>query len=159
MNSLVLILIFFCINNNYPQDLFFERNQSTVSKDEIIAEVGTIKITAEEFFYSYEFGPAFPKRKSNSKETQLNYIINEKLLALDGYEKNIFKQDFAKELFNEIHSDLATEELFRKEILPKVEINENEIEKVIEKKLIEYEIRWLYSENQQSIESFLIQLK
>ena len=100
----------------------------------------------------------FPKRKSNSKETHLKYLINEKLLALDGYDKKIIEQDYPKGVFNDIQSDLASEELFRQEILPKVDINENEIEKVIKKKLIEYEIRWLYSENQQSIEYYLKQL-
>jgi len=159
LKKFVLILFFLNLSNSFPQDLFNETNQNKVNKEEIVAEVDTLKITAEEFYYSYEFGPAFPKRKSNSKETYLNYIINEKLLALDGYKKGSLEQDYAKGLFNDIQADLATEELFRKEILPKVEINENEIEKVIGKKLIEYEIRWLYSENLQSVEYYLEQLK
>ena len=159
MKTFILILFFLNLSNNYPQNLFSERNQNNINKEEIVAEVDTIKITAEEFYYSYEFGPAFPKRKSNSKETHLNYIINEKLLALDGYEKGSLEQDYAKEAFNDIQSDLAAEELFKEEILPKVEINEIEIEKVIEKKLIEYEFRWLYSESKQAIEHYLKQLK
>ncbi len=159
MKTFILILFFLNLSNSFPQNLFGERNQNNINKEEIVAEVDTIKITAEEFYYSYEFGPAFPKRKSNSKETHLNYIINEKLLALDGYEKDIFEEDFAKGIFNDIQSDLAAEELFKEEILPKVEIKENEIEKVIGKKLIEYEIRWLYSESQQAIQYFIEQLK
>ena len=159
MKTFVFLLLLINLSNSFPQDLFSERNQNNINKEEIVAEVDTIKITAEEFYYSYEFGPAFPKRKSNSKETHLNYIINEKLLALEGYEKSILEEDFANGVFNDIQSDLAAEELFREEILPKIEIDESEIEKVIEKKLIEYEIRWLYSENQQSIEHYLKQLK
>ena len=158
MKTLILILFFFDLINSYPQDLFNDKNQNSINKNDIVAEVDTIKITAEEFYYNYEFGPAFPKRKNNSKETHLKYLINEKLLALDGYDKKIIEQDYPKGVFNDIQSDLASEELFRQEILPKVEINENEIEKVIKKKLIEYEIRWLYSENQQSIEYYLKQL-
>jgi hypothetical protein len=155
------LLILFILNPGIalPQDLFNEQNQNVIDKEEIVAEVDTIKITAEEFYYNYEFGPAFPKRKSNSKETHLNYLINEKLLALESYEKGSTEQDYAKGLINDIQSDLATEELFREEILPKVEIKETEIEKVIEKKLIEYEIRWLYSENRQSTENYLAQFE
>jgi len=159
LKTFVFLLLLINLSNSLPQDLFSERNQNIINKEEIVAEVDTIKITAEEFYYSYEFGPAFPKRKSNSKETHLNYIINEKLLALDGYEKDILEEDFAKGIFNDIQSDLAAEELFREEILPKVEINENEIEKIIGKKLIEYEIRWLYFESQLSIEHYLKQLR
>ena len=159
LKTILLILSLLYISNSYSQDLFFEGDENSKIKDEIVAEVDTIKITAEEFFYNYEFGPAFPKRKSNSKETHLKYLINEKLLALDGYDKNIIEQDYQKGVFNDIQSDLASEELFRQEIFPKVEINENEIEKVIKKKLIEYEIKWLYSENQMSIENYLKQLQ
>ncbi len=159
MKTFPLILFFLYLSPIFPQDLFNENNQNKINKEAVVAEVDTIKITAEEFYYNYEFGPAFPKRKSNSKETHLNYLIDEKLLALEGYEEGITDQDYPKGLFNDIKSDLTTEELFRKEILPKVEINENEIEKVIEKKQIEYQVRWLYSDEQQSIENYLIKLK
>lgn len=159
MKTFVLLLLIINLSDSYSQDLFTETNQNNINKEDIVARVDTIKITAEEFYYSYEFGPAFPKRESNSKETHLNYIINEKLLALDGYKENILEQDYAKGIFSDIQSDLAAEELFREEILPKVEISEIEIDKVIEKKLIKYEIRWLYSENQQSIENYFIQLR
>jgi len=158
LKSLILILFFFNPTNSSAQDLFNKENHNNINKDNIVAEVDTIKITAEEFYYNYEFGPAFPKRKSNSKETHLKYLINEKLLALEGYDKKIIEQDYPKGVFDDIHSDLASEELFRQEILPKVKINENEIEKVINKKLIEYDIRWLYSENQMSIEYYLKEL-
>jgi len=159
LKTFVLLLLIINLSDSYSQDLFTETNQNNINKEDIVARVDTIKITAEEFYYSYEFGPAFPKRESNSKETHLNYIINEKLLALDGYKENILEQDYAKGIFSDIQSDLAAEELFREEILPKVEISEIEIDKVIEKKLIKYEIRWLYSENQQSIENYFIQLR
>ena len=159
MKTFSLILFFLNLSNSYSQDSFYETNQNKINKDEIVAEVDTIKITAEEFYYNYEFGPAFPKRKSNSKETHLNYIINEKLLALEGYENGSIEQDYAKGLFNDIQSDLAAEELFRQELLQKVEIKENEIGKVIEKKLIEYEVRWLYSDSQRAIKYYLEQLK
>ena len=159
MKTFVLLLLIINLSDSHSQDLFTETNQNNINKEDIVARVDTIKITAEEFYYSYEFGPAFPKRKSNSKETHLNYIINEKLLALEGYKEGILDQDDAKGIFSDIQSDLAAEELFKEEILPKVEISEIEIDKVIEKKLIEYEIRWLYSENQKSIEHYLVELR
>jgi hypothetical protein len=159
LKTFVFLLFLINISDSFSQDLFSETNQNNINKEDIVAQVDTINITAEEFYYSYEFGPAFPKMKSNSKETHLNYIINEKLLALDGYNEGIIEQDYAKGIFSDIESDLATEELFREEIFPKVEISEIEINKVIEKKLIEYEIRWLYSENQKSIEHYLVELR
>jgi len=147
------------MKNSYSQNLFFEGDENSKNKNEIVAQIGAIKITAEEFIYSYEFGPAFPKRKDDSKRTHLNYMINEKLLAWDGYEKGLMEKEFAKGIYSDIESDLITEELFKKEILPKVDINESEIEKVIDKKLSEYEIRWLYASDSELLQNYLQQLK
>jgi len=139
--------------------LFTQANQNNINKEDVVAIVDTINITAEEFYYNYEFSPAFPKREKNSKEVYLNYIINEKLLALEGYREGLPEQDYEKGMLNDFQSDLAAEELFREEILPKIKIDENEINKIIEKKLIEYEIRWLYAPNKPSVEYYLKQLK
>jgi len=139
--------------------LFTRANGNNINKDDVIASVDTINITAEEFYYNYEFGPAFPKRENNSKEVYLNYIINEKLLALEGYKEDLPEQDYEKGILKDFQSDLAAEELFNEEILPKVNIGEDEINKIIEKKLIEYEIRWLYSTDEPSVESYSGQLR
>lgn len=155
MKIFVFLLLVLNLNHCFPQDLFTEANNDNIIKDSIVARVDTIAITAEEFFYNYEFGPAFPKRERNSKETHLKYIINEKLLALEGYNEGIMNKDYEKEILNDFQSDLAAEEMFRNEILPRVEISENEIEKIMEKKLVEFDIRWLYSETRQSVESDL----
>lgn len=159
MRTFLVILPIFYLSTGYSQDLFFEDDYNSKNKNEVVAEVGSIKITLEEFIYNYEFGPAFPKRTDNSKQTHLNYMINEKLLALDGYEKGFMEKEFVKGLYSDIESDLVTEELFKQEILPKVNINDIEIEKVIDKKLSEYEIRWLYAPDLELLQNYLRQLK
>ncbi len=152
-------MLFFCLSKSYSQNLFFEGNENSKIKNEIVAQVGSVKITAEEFIYSYEFGPAFPKRKEHSKRTHLDYMINEKLLALDGYEKDIMKKEAAKEIYKDIESDLTTEEMFSKEIVPKIKISDIEIGKVIEKKQSEYQIRWLYTKDSPQLENYVKKLK
>lgn len=159
MKTILLILLFFSLSKSHSQNLFFEGNENSKNKNEVVAQIGTLKITAEEFIYSYEFGPAFPKRKVNSKQTHLNYMINEKLLALDGYEKDIMKKGTAEEIYKDIESDLTTEEMFSKEIEPQIKINDAEIAKVIEKKQCEYQIRWLYTKDSPQVENYLQKLK
>ncbi len=150
MKTKIFLLLFFlsvpvCI---YSQDLFAESNQSGIGKDDIVASIDTINITAEEFFYSYEFGPAFPKRENNSKEVHLKYLINEKLLAGEGYKNGVIEQDDVKGMFNDFRSDIASEEMFRQEILPRVKVTEEEVNKVTEKKLFHYDLRWLYCKSE-----------
>jgi len=156
-----LLVIFFLLftEAGFSQKLFFEGDKNANDKNGIVAQVGSIKITAEEFVYSYEYGPAFPKREKNSKLIYLNYMINEKLLALEGYEKGVMKNESTKELYNDIESDLATEEMFKKEIVPKVKIDDTEIKKVIEKKQTEYQLRWLYADDSPALKYYLTQLK
>ncbi len=161
MKTKIFLFLFFLFYPCYifSQDLFSESNQESVSKEDIVAQVDTITITAEEFFYSYEFGPAFPKRENDSKAVHLKYLINEKLLAQEGYRTGLMEQDDVEGMFEDIKSDLAAEEMFRQEILPKVKITKDEIDKVTEKKLIEYDIRWLYSYDENSSAGLLEQLK
>ena len=56
-----------------------------------------------------------------------------------------------QDIYNDIESDLASEEMFKKEIASKVEVKDFEIEKDIDKKQTEYQIRWLYSNDQATI--------
>lgn len=151
MKTNYLILLTLLSNQNFCQDIFLEDINNSQKKNEVVAEIGNLKITVEEFIYSYEFGPAFPKKQQDSKLTHINYMINEKLLALEGVETGVMDNDYPKDIYKDIESDLAAEEMFKKEIAPKVVVNNFEIEKVIDKKQTEYQLRWLYSNDQITI--------
>lgn len=155
MNKLVFILVLIFNSLIFSQKLFFDNETNFKLKDEIVAEVGNIKISAEEFIYSYEFGPAFPKKHPDSKLKHLNYMINEKLLAIEGFEKNIIGKELPSNIYNDIRNDLSTEEMFVEEILPEVRINNDEIEKVINKKQSEYQLRWLYTNSSNVLENYV----
>jgi len=151
LKTIYLIFLILFSNQTFCQDISLKGLDNSKRKDEIVAEIGKLKITAEEFIYSYEFGPAFPKKQKDSKLTHLNYMINEKLLALEGVETGVMDKDYPKDIYKDIESDLAAEEMFKKEIATNVEVKDSEIEKVIDKKQTEYEIRWLYSNYQTTI--------
>ena len=82
-----LILFVILTNLLWSQVSFPNSNSSIDNHNSIVAKVDSIIITREEFYYSYEFGPAFIKILPDSKQKHLDYLINEKLLALDGYSK------------------------------------------------------------------------
>lgn len=140
-------------------------NSDTASKsmdhlpDTVLAKVGDIEITAEEFISSYEYGPTFIKKKANSKKRHLEYMIKEKLLALDAYSRGIDTLDQPKEILESITDDLATEELFKEVILKKIEILPQEIDTLISKKKIELEMKWIFSDQKNIIDSVSINLQ
>jgi hypothetical protein len=146
---LSFIAVIFFFTNAYPfQDSLYTQIPSTaLESDKIVASVGPINITVEEFYNSYEFGPAFVKRKKDSKKRYLNYMINEKLLALDGYSRGVDKNDDVESILSDFENDIATEEMFVEDILSKVEISDDEIHTVKIQKQLELDIRWLYAEN------------
>ncbi len=116
--------------------------------NEIVARVGDKNITVREFLASYEFGPAFPKRIKNSKKHFLDYMINEKLIALKGYLLGIEDSARVKEMLAALKGDISTEEMFKDDILKKIKVTSSELEKAAAEKQISYKIRWLYSPNE-----------
>lgn len=118
----------------------------------VLATVGPWSITAQEFLLNYEFGPAFPKRVKDSKRRYLTYIIYEKLLALDGYARDVQKSPAVKEILDEIEGDLATEELYKDDVLSKVKVGESEIAAGVVKDQVHLTLKWLYARQREEIE-------
>lgn len=145
-----LLIILLSIN------LFLE---AAADPDSAVAYIGSLRISKDEFINGYEFGPSFFKKEKNSKKIFLDFLVNEKLLALDGYSKKLDTSKAYKNIYNTFLSDIASEEMFKKEIFPKVKITSAEIDTVAKQKLINVEIDWLYYANQSSIASILNQLK
>lgn len=146
-----LNLIWAQTENTFVYDDSFEQTS-------IIAEVDTLIITTEEFYYSYEYGPAFIKRKQNSKEKHLEYLINEKLLSLEGYSNKIDTSRQVIQTIKAYKADLATEEMFKDKILSKIKNSDDEIDTVITEKQIEVSLRWLYAESDSTIADYVFKL-
>lgn len=124
----------------------------------VIARVGNLDITAEEFLLSYEFGPAFVKKHGKPVERYLDFMINEKLLALDGSALGFAKDQEVATMLTEIEGDLATEELYRDDILSQVSIDNQEIEQAIKKERVHLELKWLFAPNRDELKTYLARL-
>ena len=149
-----IIIITFCYSLNFSQSLYNDFNRDNISAYEIVADVGSIKITAEEFFYNYEFGPSFTKKVPNSKNVHLKYMIQEKLLALEAMETGKLNKSTIDNVYFDIVGDLATEELFKDEIIEQIKIDSSEIKKATHEKLIEVEFKWLFTEVKDEAEQY-----
>ena len=117
--SFLGVIIFFTNTYLFQDSLKSQVTTPDTYTQDIVASVGPENISAEEFYNSYEFGPAFVKRKKNSKKRYLNYMINEKLLALDGYSRGVDKNDDVESILKDFENDIATEEMFKVDILSK----------------------------------------
>lgn len=127
--------------------------------ENVAASIGKLKITAGEFQKGYDFGPAFYKREKNSKDVYLKFLINEKLLALDGYNRRVDTVKQVKDMFRAFHDDLITGELFNDEIFSKIKYTKAEVDSVITEKQLEVYIKWLYTEDTDSATYYLASMK
>lgn len=139
--------------------LTFTNAEGSAISNAVLAKVGSLKITAKEFLYGYEFGPGFVKHSKDSKKKYLNYLVNEKLLAEDGFKRGLDKEEIYKNYYNAIKGDLTSEELYRKEVSNSISVSEKEIESGVKQKLITLKIKWLYSNNEKKIIEYIMQLK
>lgn len=124
----------------------------------VIARVGNLDITAEEFLLSYEFGPAFVKKREHPRNRYLNLMINEKLLALGGYAHGFANDQEVATMLKEVEGDLATEELYRDDILSQVTVDNKEMEQAINKERIHLALKWLFAPHRDDLKTYLAQL-
>jgi hypothetical protein len=113
-----------------------------LSSDVVIARVGALRITVREFFLTSLFGPAFVKNRPDTRRRILEYMINEKLLAL-GAKANANDPRVLANLAA-LEGDMATEELYRDDVLKYVRVTEREIDKAVDQQKTTIALRWLY---------------
>jgi len=144
---------FFIMPQNKPANnlIDFYNIDSCKEAEAVIVKVGNLQVTAKEFLYGYEFGPSFIKQKKNSKKRYLDYLINEKLLAQEGFKNGLESRDIYKKYYSAVKGDLVTDELYKNEILGKVSLSEDEISKGVNKKAISLVIKWLYTKTENDI--------
>ncbi len=132
----------------------FDSAYNTKAGDKVLATIGGKNITVREFLTSYEFGPSFTKREKDSKSKYLNYMINEKLLALYGYKSGIDTTGEVNHLLSAIKGDLCSDEMFMDEIFNKIKIKKSELDSALVSKSIQYQIRWIYAPDKSSLKFY-----
>ncbi len=116
----------------------------TLSTDVVVARVGPESITAREFFFSYLFGPSFVKKRPDSRRRHLDFMIYEKLLALGGRSNGKEGDPRVAGNLAAVEGDMATEELYRDDVLSTVRLTDGEIAKAVQGDRVEVTVRWLY---------------
>ena len=159
MKIILLSFLIASIITSYPLQEKHKSKLPSKSIDErVVASVGKLKITADELKKGYDFGPAFYKREKKSKDIYLKFLINEKLLAQDGYNRRVDTVKQVVDMFKVFHDDLITDELYNDEIFSKIKAENKEIDSVITQKQLELSIKWIYTQNKEEAISCSVSL-
>lgn len=117
-----------------------------------LATVGPWTISASEFMLSYEYGPAFVKREKDSRRHYLTFMAYEKLLALDARDRGLGSWLDLQRQVEEIEADLATEELYKEDVLPKVNVGDGQIALGVEQDRVHLTVRWIFTPSAEGID-------
>ena len=117
----------------------------------VVAQVGDRNISAPEFLLNYEFGFAHLKKSPDKKLSYLEYMINEKLLSLEGYRLGLDKTERLRNLENRLLEELLVEEIFKKEVDEKIKISPKDVKEAIAKSNVSWKLRyWVESDFESS---------
>jgi hypothetical protein len=130
---------------------------SLFSSDVVLARVGPTVVTVREFMATSVFGPAFVKRRHESRKRTLEFIINEKLLALTVRGDQNDPRVLAT--LEALEGDFATEELFRDDVLGRVSVSKGEEQEAMQQEMTRLALRWLYRKDEQPAAALSRQLR
>lgn len=115
------------------------------SANDTVATVGRFVIRTQDVLDSYEFGPAFVKRSFDPLRKHLEFMINERLLALEAERLRLDTTEFVRERVAALEEDGAVDELYRQEIQSRVQVGEGELDTAVQKARMRVRLRWLFS--------------
>ncbi|RMD85824.1 MAG: peptidyl-prolyl cis-trans isomerase [Calditrichaeota bacterium] len=144
-----------------PSSYAFDTLKSKGLDKAIVARVGDIEITGEEFFTSYEVGPSFVKRKyrRDPRQAHLRFMIYEKLMALDGLKQGVLERRDLQRILEEIHQDLAVTEMFREDVYDTVNVSQKEIERAVSRATVHVNLKYIFANSQEQIHNYQRQLQ
>ena len=105
----------------------FLRGNLFADNPEVIATVGRFAITKQDLLDSYEYGPGFVKRLPNPLRKHLEFMIDERLLALEAERLNYDTTQFVRERVAALEEDLTVDELYADKILSQAKVSDKKI--------------------------------
>jgi hypothetical protein len=131
----------------------------TLAGNAIVARVGPAEITAKEFLYGYLFGPSFVKKRPDSRRRYLEFMIREKVLAFGERARGGMRDPRVLANLDAVEGDLATEELYREDVLSGIRITDEEVAAAAAKQKVEVTVRWLYAPERKTADSLARRLQ
>jgi len=138
---------------------FLLQASGEIADTSIVATVGRFTITKRDLMESYEFGPAFVKTNPKPLRKHLEYMIYERLIALDVERQHLDTAAFVRDRVAALEEDLAVDQLYKDQILSEVRLTPAEIELGVNKARINVRLQWIYAENKSEAEQISRGLK
>ncbi|MCK6620804.1 MAG: peptidyl-prolyl cis-trans isomerase [Calditrichaceae bacterium] len=131
-----------------------EKKEIRGGEEQAVARVGDKLITVQDFRRSYETGFAHLKTGPDRKRTYLKYMINEKLLALEGYRLGLHQAEWIRESERMLLNELLIEALIETEVKSKIKVAPEEIRAAINQSKVSFKFRyWVEASREEAHET------
>ncbi|MGC9363704.1 MAG: peptidylprolyl isomerase [Fidelibacterota bacterium] len=124
----------------------------------VLAKVGDVVITEKSFIESYSFGPSFLKSVDGAKESYLQAMINEAVLAQLPQVQEKKSGEYVQKSMRLLKQELLVEKMFNVEVGGKVSVSEEEIREAIARSAIENRVKYLYTDDLNEARRFKAEL-
>lgn len=115
-----------------------KKDAQEIPEEQILARVGDRIITADEFRYSFEFSFSPLRQGSNPRQVYLDYMIDELLLANEGYRLGLDKTPYVTKRLKRRRNNDLLEAFYKKYVHSRVNIPEEELQDAIKKGTVKF---------------------
>jgi parvulin-like peptidyl-prolyl isomerase len=136
--------------------LFFLYNalcigQPVQAQESLLAKAGNVFIGETEFLERFELLPnRFTNRASRIEESKLLFLyslVAEKLLAQEAEDRHLDSNSLFRQAMTQVKKNLVRDQLYREQILEKIDVSHAEIQKVIPDALRQLVLSYMYFED------------
>ncbi len=118
-----------------------------------MAKVGPEHISTEEFRLSYGLGfPHLTRGPASSRENYLQRMIDERLLALEGYRIGLHETDEVRRKVASMRAELLVERIFQQEVNDRVVVAESIVREAIGRASVRFKLRYLPADSREQAE-------
>lgn len=109
----------------------------------VVATVGDQAIAAEDFARSFELGFPHLKRGADARRAYLDRMVDEKLLALEGYRLRLDTTGAVRAQVADLLDELLVEHIFEREVNAHVSVTDAEIEEALQQEAVRFRVRYV----------------
>lgn len=109
----------------------------------VVATVGDAAITARDFVLNYEFGFGHLKRGDDPRRAYLQRMIDEQLLALEGYRLGLDASPEVQRQVAILRDELLVEQVFEQEVNRRVTVSDEEVRSAMQQDRVQFKLRYL----------------
>ncbi len=108
-----------------------------------MARVGDVVITVDDYLMNYEFGHGHLRTGAQPKQTYLQFLIKEALLAQEARRLELDTLPVVRHAMHTLREELLIERVFEEEVLAGIAVTEDEIRAEINKDAVNFQFRLL----------------